>query len=254
MIDDDLAAARYEIASGCRVMAHRGLAEDILGHISLRLDDDHVLMRCRGPEEAGLAATVADDIRLVELATGRLADDPTGTYAAPSELPIHTTVLRARPEVRCVVHAHPPNVVVASVAKLPFVPLIGAYNIPATRLAAEGIPVHPRSVLLRSDALASEMVASLADRPVVVLAGHGVVTVGENVAQAVLRALHLETLARLTVAVCSTGAVPLPIPDDDLAELPDLGAGFNEATLWRHHLAELAATGRALDDPRKVRP
>ena len=31
-------------------------------------------------------------------------------------------------------------------------------------------------------------------------------------------------------------------------ELPDLGAGFNELTLWRFHLASLAADGWDLED------
>lgn len=80
----------------------------------------------------------------------------------------------------------------------------------------------------------------------VVLAGHGVVTTGTTVPEAVLRALHIDTLARLTLAVHATGARPVAIPDADFAALPDLGAGFNEATLW-HHLAALHADGRGLD-------
>jgi ribulose-5-phosphate 4-epimerase/fuculose-1-phosphate aldolase len=253
----DIDAARSEIASACRVMAHRGLVEDILGHISLRLDAEHLLIRCRGPEEAGLAYTVASDIRVVELETGRVVDDLTASYSPPSELPIHTSVLAARPDVSCVVHAHPPDVVVASLAGLPLVPLVGAYNIPAARLAHDGIATHPRSVLIRTDALAAELVASLGGAQAVVLNGHGVVTTGASVPEAVLRALHVATLARLTLAVNAVGARPTPIPERDYAELPDLGSGFNEATLWRHHLRALYEAGRGLPgshDPRKDRP
>lgn len=244
-----LDAARHEIATACRVMAHRGLVEDILGHISLRVDDGHLLVRCRGSHEAGLAFTVPEDVRLVAFATGEVTDDPTGSYSPPSELPIHTSVLLARPDVDCVVHAHPPAVVIASVAGLELLPLIGAYNIPAARLAHDGIAVHPRSVLIRSDELAAEMVTSLGDAPAGVLTGHGIVTTGRSVPEAVLRALHVDTLARLTLAVHNAGGQVTAIPEADYAELPDLGSGFNEATLWRHHLAALDADGRALDPP-----
>ncbi len=244
----EIAAARHEIATACRVMAHRGLVEDILGHISLRIDDAHLLIRCRGPREAGLAYTVPDDVRVVAFATGKVTDDPTASYSPPSELPIHTNVLLARPDVDCVVHAHPPAVVIASIAGLELLPLIGAYNIPAARLAHDGIAMHPRSVLLRSDALAAEMVASLGDSSAVVLTGHGVVTTGRTVPEAVLRALHVDTLARLTLAVHNAGAQATAIPEADYAELPDLGSGFNEATLWRHHLTALHADGHALAD------
>lgn len=245
----DLDIARREIATACRVMAHRGIVEDILGHISVRVDDAHLLIRCRGPHEAGLAYTVPDDVRVVAFATGQVTDDPSRSYSPPSELPIHTSVLMARPDVDCVVHAHPPDVVIASIADLALLPLVGAYNIPATRLAHDGIAVHPRSVLIRTDMLAAEMVASLGDAHAVVLTGHGVVTTGRTVPEAVLRALHVDTLARLTLGVHRVGAQATAIPEADYAELPDLGSGFNEATLWRHHLTALHADGRGLDDP-----
>ena len=243
---DDLRAARQELATACRVMAHRNLAEDILGHVSLRVDDRHLLVRCRGPAESGLAFTEPNDIRLVAAESGRIVDDPAGHYNPPSELPIHTAVLGANPTVNAVVHAHPPEVVVASIAGLELVACFGAYNIPAARLAQCGIPEHPRSVLIRSDALAREMVAAMDDEPAVILRGHGLVTAAPSVPGAVLCALHVQTLAKVALAVHAAGVTPTPIPDEDFAELPDLGAGFNQATLWRHHLAALTAAGLGL--------
>jgi ribulose-5-phosphate 4-epimerase/fuculose-1-phosphate aldolase len=247
-VNGDLGAARHELAVACRVMANCGIVEDVLGHISVRVDERHILIRCRGRREAGLRFTVVDDIRLVEADTGRVIDDPSGTFAPPSELPIHTAVLAARPDVSCVVHAHPPDVVVASLARVPLLPLFGAYNIPATRLAQRGIPVHPRSMLICTRAAGESMTESLGPASAVILFGHGVVTVGASVPEAVLNAIHVNTLARLTLAVHRAGAVPAAISDDDLAALPDLGAQFNEATLWRSHVATLHADGRGLEE------
>lgn len=220
-------------------MAHRGLVENILGHISLRVDGGRALVRCRGPVERGLCFTALTDVRMVDLGSGDVLDDPAGEYATPSELPIHTSVLAAHPEVDCVVHAHPPDVVVASLAGFALEPIFGAYDIPAARLASAGIPVHPRSLLIRTDELAAEMVTSLGDSPALVLKGHGVVTTGSDVADAVLRALQVDTLARLHLRVRAAGTTPEAIPDADLAELPDLGSAFNRETLWRHHLGAL---------------
>ena len=245
MADVDLSALRGDIATACRIMAHRGLVEDILGHIGFRVDDEHILVRCRGPVEAGLRFTTAADIRLVAADTGRVVDDPDHRYDPPNELPIHTSVLAARPDVACVVHAHPPAVVAVSLAGLELLPIVGAYNIPAARMAADGIPTHPRSILIRTPALGSEMVASLGSAPALVLTGHGLVTVGGSVAEAVLAALHVDALAGLTLAVHQAGREPRSITDTDLAGLPDLGPGFNQETLWRHHLAALAADGWA---------
>lgn len=244
---DNLDALRRDVAVGCRVMAHRGLVENILGHISRRVDARRALVRCRGPEEAGLRFTTPNDVRVVDLGSGEVLDDPAGEYSVPSELPIHTSVLSAHPGVNCVVHAHPPEVVVATLAGIVLEPIFGAYDIPAARLGAEGIPVHPRSVLIRTDELANEMLASLGDSQTVVLKGHGVVTTGSDVAEGVLRALQIDTLARMHLRVRRVGATPEVVPSVDLAELPDLGGAFNRETLWRHHLAALEGDGLGLN-------
>jgi len=243
----DLAALRHELATACRVMAYRGIVEDILGHISVRVDSGHLLVRCRGAVESGLRFTQPEDVRLVELATGEIVDDPTGEYSTPSELPIHTEVMQARPDVDAVVHAHPPDVVVASLAEIELTPIFGAYDIPATHMAARGIPVYPRPVLITRAELASEMIEALGVSPVVVLRGHGIVTVGSTISEAVLRALHIDTLARIHLRVHNAGVAPKTLSERDLSELPDLGSGFNEDMLWRYHLNALSTDGGALE-------
>ena len=238
---------RVAVARACRVMAHRGLVEDVLGHISLRIAPDRALLRCRGPRERGLRFTAPDDIRVVDL-DGHIVDrgDDEG-YAVPSEAPIHLETLRRRPDVTAVVHAHPPAVVAAGLADLPLRPIFGSYDIPAARLAADGIPEYPRSVLIRRPALAHEMLDAMGDRPVCVLRGHGLVSTGATVAAAVLRALAVDRLSRVALHVVQAGGRLTAIPDADLAELPDLGGALNEDSLWRFHLAALAADGWDLD-------
>ena len=192
----DLYDQRVAVARACRVMARNGLVEDVLGHVSLRLAPGRVLLRCRGPAERGLRFTVPADIRLVDL-DGRITDggDDLG-YAPPSEAPIHLEAMRRHAAAGAVVHAHPPDVVVAGLAGLPLVPLFGSYDIPAARLAAGGIPVYPRAVLLRRAELAAEMLDVMGDRPVCLLRGHGLVAIGHGVEEAVLRAVAVDRLCR----------------------------------------------------------
>lgn len=71
---------RNLITLACRVLAARGLADGILGHISLRVDARRLLIRCRGPQERGLAYTSAEDIRLVDL--DGIEDRPENSTAA----------------------------------------------------------------------------------------------------------------------------------------------------------------------------
>jgi 3,4-dihydroxyphthalate decarboxylase len=235
-----LAERRVEIADACRVLAARGLAEGYLGHVSLRVDEDRLLIRCRGPRERGLAWTTAEDIHLVTLDGQPGAKGELDGWAPPNELPLHTEVMRRHPGGTAVVHAHPPAVVAADLAGLRIRPIVGAFDMPGTKLAAGGVPVYPRGVLVRNRRLAAEMVDAMGDRPVVVLRGHGLTSTGPTVAQAVLQALSVDQLARLSLTVVTAGGQLQDLPEEDMAELPDLGGGFNVATAWRHELARLS--------------
>lgn len=238
---------RRILALACRILANAGLAEDILGHVSVRVGPDAMLVRCRGPREQGLLLTLDEDIRLVDL-DGR--GEAVAGWTAPTELPIHSELLRARPDVDAVVHCHPPSVLVAGLAGVALRPIFGAYNIPAARLALDGVPVYPRSVLVRRPELGREVVEAMGSAPVCVLSGHGIATVGSGphaVEQAVVRALNLDVLARVNIEHARLGGHAADLPPEDVAELPDLGASFNDLNLWRHHLARLRLAGLGLD-------
>jgi ribulose-5-phosphate 4-epimerase/fuculose-1-phosphate aldolase len=231
---------RQQIALACRVLAARELAPGFLGHISVRVDEDRLLVRCRGPRERGLAWTEASDIRLVDMeggpgAEGELDDG----YAPPNELPLHTETLRTRPDVSAVVHAHPAAVVAADLAGLTIRTVVGAYDIPGAKLAAGGVPVYPRAVLIRERHLAKEMLASAGERPVVVLRGHGLTSMGGSVPEAVLRAVSMNSVAAMSLSVAQAGGTLHDIAEEDLQQLPDLGPAFNEGVAWRHELARL---------------
>ena len=244
MAAEEIAEMRAQVATACRILARQGLVSGILGHVSVRVDAERFLVRCRGPQERGLLFTTPRDVRLLrfdgETEPGEGVPDK---YAPPNELPLHAETLRALPGAGAVVHAHPPAVVTADLAGVGLRPVVGAFNIPAARLAADGVPVYPRSVLIRRRDLAAEMLEAMGSRPVCVLRGHGLTAIGENVPQAVARALNVDELARLSLEVARSGGRPDTIPPEDLAELPDLGSAFNDALLWEHHVALLRHEG-----------
>jgi ribulose-5-phosphate 4-epimerase/fuculose-1-phosphate aldolase len=237
----ELAELRDRIALGCRILAMEGAADGVLGHISVRAGPDRMLIRGRGPDDHGLLFTTQADIRLVDF--GGAGDDPEAGYAMANERPIHGETLRLRPAVNAVVHAHPPAVLACGIAGLPLRPVFGAYNIPAMRLAADGIPLYPRSVLIRTPELARDMLDCMGDRPVCVLRGHGVTVTGDTLEQAVVRTLNLNVLAAVTLAAAQTGHPAPDIAAEDIAELPDLGAAFNDLSVWRYYCAKAAREG-----------
>jgi ribulose-5-phosphate 4-epimerase/fuculose-1-phosphate aldolase len=235
--DDPLWEQRVTVATACRILGRRGLVDGVLGHVSARVDADHLLVRCRGRDERGVARTAPQDVRLLDLA-GRPAEASDG-WEVPKELPIHTRLLATRPEVGAVVHAHPPAALLCGLAELELRPVFGAYNIPAMRLAAHGVPVFERPVLLARDELADEMVATMGDRPVCLLRGHGITVAGASVEQATVTAVNLEELCRVTVELARLGARPPVVSPADHDELPDLGDAFNATLAWRALVAEL---------------
>ncbi|MGV0730626.1 class II aldolase/adducin family protein [Mycolicibacter sinensis] len=230
---------RAEIAQACRVAASRGLVDGILGHISARIDEDHLLIRCRSHSDDGVAFTRPDDIRLIRFdgtpgTTGELDG-----YRVPNELPIHVETLLAHPEHRAVAHLHPPAVVAADLAGITIEPIYGAFDIPGAWLARDGVPVYPRAVLIRSAELGKEMVAAMRGKPVVICRGHGITSAAATVPQAVLQAISLDQLAAMSLRIRAAGGALTPIDESDWADLPDLGPSFTADAAWRHEIARL---------------
>ena len=238
---DRLDSQRALVAQGCRVAAARGLVDGILGHLSLRIDDDRLLIRCRSDTDAGVAFTRASDIRLIGFDGSAGADGELDGYRVPNELPIHVEAMLADPRHRAVAHLHPPAVVAADLAGISIRPIYGAYDIPGAWLARGGVPVYERAVLIRNSALGKEMVAAMRGRPVVICRGHGITSAAATVPQSVLQAISLDALARMSLRVRSAGGTLREIDDVDWDDLPDLGPAFTAEAAWRHEVARLDA-------------
>jgi len=237
----NLDTQRALVAQGCRVAAARGLVDGILGHLSLRVDDEHLLIRCRSDTDAGVAFTRAGDIRLIKFDGSGGARGELDGYRVPNELPIHVETLLADSRHRAVAHVHPPAVVAADLAGIQLRPIYGAYDIPGAWLARDGVPVYERAVLIRNSALGKEMVAAMRGGPVVILRGHGITSAAATVEQAVLQAISLNELARMSLRVRSAGGTLRDIDERDWDDLPDLGPAVTVDAAWRYEVARLQA-------------
>lgn len=236
-----LESYRDLVAQACRVLAHQGLVDTVLGHVSYRVEQSLMLIRCRGPHERGLMFTTPEDVRLVDF-DGNWAEEADG-YSVPNELPIHGELLRRRPEFDSVVHAHPPASVACGIAGIELRPIFGSFNIPAMRMASAGVPVYPRSVLIRRPELAVEMLEAMGDRSYCLLKGHGITVGAASVEQAVVNAINLDALATMNLEVARCGAEAADVPAEDLAEIPDLGSAFNDLPVWRYFVARAQLAG-----------
>jgi ribulose-5-phosphate 4-epimerase/fuculose-1-phosphate aldolase len=240
---EDGPSLRQTVATACRVLAMKGLVEGVLGHVSARVGRNEVVIRCRGPQERGLARTTAADVWRVTL-DGEHVDLPHG-YLPPKELALHAELLRERPSLGAVVHAHPRSALLCTLAGIAPRAVFGAYNIPAMRLGLAGVPVYPRPVLITRRELALEMIEAMAGSDVCLLRGHGITTAAATVEQAVVLAVNLHVLLEVNLQLAQLGARPADVEERDLRELPDLGSSFNDALAWQALVAELPALDSA---------
>jgi ribulose-5-phosphate 4-epimerase/fuculose-1-phosphate aldolase len=229
---------REKIALSCRILAREGLVDGILGHVSVRIPGtEEMLIRCRGDEENGVLYTQSDAVRRVDFEGNGL--DLLGKYHVPKELPIHGEIYKLRPDVGCVIHAHPPEAMICGITQLEFRPVFGAFNIPAMKMALEGIPVFPRSYLVTRPELAIPMIEMMSDKNICLMKGHGITVTGKTLEEATMRALNFNILAKVTLQVAMTGKEAPSISQEDMDELPDLGSTFNDYWGWRYYVKKL---------------
>jgi ribulose-5-phosphate 4-epimerase/fuculose-1-phosphate aldolase len=232
-----------KIAVACRILAMEGCVEGILGHVSARISGvEEMWIRCRGQGEQGVRYTTIEAIRRVDF-NGRGLFLGSG-YQVPHELAIHGEIYKKRPDVGCVIHAHPNEALICGITDLEFRPVFGAFNIPAMRMALEGIPCFPRSFLVTRPELAVPMIAVMGKKNICLMKGHGVTVTGRTVEEATVRTLNFHALAKITLQVAQTGRTAPDIAPEDVAELPDLGSTFNDLWAWRYYVKKLAEEER----------
>jgi ribulose-5-phosphate 4-epimerase/fuculose-1-phosphate aldolase len=243
MMNDSLNELREKIAISCRILAMEGLVDETLGHVSARIPDTkEMFIRCRGEEENGVRYTSINAIRRVDFDGN--SDDLQGTYQIPKELAIHGEIMKSRPDVGCVIHAHPPAVLICGISELPLRPIFGAFNIPAMRMALEGIPVFPRSYLVTRPELASPMIEQMGNKNICLMKGHGITVTGATIEETTINALNFNTLAKVTLEIAKIGHEVSEISEVDIAELPDLGTKFNAKWVWRYYVKKLKEAER----------
>jgi HCOMODA/2-hydroxy-3-carboxy-muconic semialdehyde decarboxylase len=193
-----------DMVVGSRVLADFGVL-DGFGHVSARspTDPSHFLMsRSLAP-----ALVTADDIMEFDLDGN--AVDARGRSLFVERF-IHAEIYRARPDVMGVVHTHSQGVIPFSVSKAP---LRAMFHNPS--FLAVGVPVWDirkefgeTSMLVNNPSIGKSLAMTLSDKPVVLMRGHGDVTVGPSVKMAVFRAYYTDVNAKLQMQAIALGGEP----------------------------------------------
>jgi ribulose-5-phosphate 4-epimerase/fuculose-1-phosphate aldolase len=229
------AALAKKAALSCRILAKLGLFKETTGHVSARASDGRsMLIRGRGGEETGLLYTRPADIVLADF-EGTPLKSRAG-LKTPNEACIHGEIYKLRPRAGGVVHAHPPSIVLTSMAGIALRPIYGGYDPQGMRLAVNGIPMFQSSLTLHAKEQVKAMLEVMGESDVCVLRGHGIVAVGKTIEEATIRAIKLDHLARMNLQAALLGNVP-SIPQEDIdAFLSRRGApGRSVEPVWRFY-------------------
>ena len=163
----------------------------------------------------------------------------------PIETPIHTRILLARKDVTSVVHVHAPTPVIFSMVDLPILPVFNQ----GMELAAEGIPIYPKNGLVSTAERGDELAAALGPKTSCIMFAHGIVTVGKTVEEATMRALRLETIAKMNLHARLLGG-PKTIKAESL-EIDETRVELEIRGEWNYQveMSRLARLGRKPSRP-----
>ena len=155
------------------------------GHVSVRIPGTETFLITRSISPG--AATM-EDILICDM-EGKILD---GKYKDTySEVVIHTGVYKVAKAFNSVVHFHSTYVIGLSMAGATVIPA----NLQATAVGLEPIAVFNKMIYIDKPELGEEVANLLGPNKAVILKGHGAVTVGESIEDAIYSALNLERSA-----------------------------------------------------------
>lgn len=215
--DDAVATARRELAAAFRWAARLGFHEGTCNHFSLKVPghEDRYLIN---PHGLHFSEITASDLLMLDGAgtviEGRHPVEATAFF-------IHSRIHRANPDARCVLHTHMPYATALTM-------LDGVRLEPClqTSLKFYGRVAYDDDVggyggLVLDDEEGDRICRALGDKPVLMLANHGVIVTGPTVAEAFDDLYYLERAAQAQVLAMSTGRKLRLIGDNIAAKTRD---------------------------------
>jgi ribulose-5-phosphate 4-epimerase/fuculose-1-phosphate aldolase len=199
-------AVRVDLAACYRLVAHYGWEDLVFTHITARVPstEDQFLINPYGMffDEITASSLVKIDVHGTKLQDSPYPVNPAGFV-------IHSAIHAARHDAKCVLHTHTLNGVAVSTQRAGLLP-ISQHSISV--LASLGY--HDFEGPALRDDEKPRLVADLGDRTSLILKNHGLLTVGESVAEAFVAMYYLEASCAIQVRAQSGGGELIPVPKD----------------------------------------
>ncbi|MEU4595877.1 class II aldolase/adducin family protein [Nocardia sp. NPDC023988] len=187
---------RNHVVQASRALAVAGLGDMVWGHASVRDPDGRgVWMKA-----SGWGFEEIDDAKVVLVSPeGTVVD---GTGRRHLEYPIHTAIMAARPDVGSVVHTHALTLSAFASLNCEIRPI----SHDGVLFAYERLPRFTETgALIDTPDLGAALATTLGECAAVLIPNHGAVTVGPDVATAVMYSVLLERACRTQLMSLSAG-------------------------------------------------
>jgi L-fuculose-phosphate aldolase len=197
-----------------RRIYNKGFAAANDGNISLRLSEDRVLC---SPTRVSKGFMKPDDLCIVDLDGKQIS----GKRKRSSEILLHLTIMKARADVRSVVHCHPPHATAFAVAREPIPKCV----LPEIEVFLGEVAISPYETP-GGQSFADTVLPYVKDTETILLANHGTVTYGADLEDAYFKTEIIDAYCRILILAKQIGRVNY-YTDEKAAELlrlkPKLG-------------------------------
>jgi L-fuculose-phosphate aldolase len=199
----DYESERKILTEALKDMNKKGLVYGKAGNLSIRTEDNNVLIKPSGRSYQDLTEV---DLALVGINGERLS----GEYKPSSETPMHTMIYDHFTDVKAIVHTHSENTLVCAITgtEIPIFCNEGigfGGPIPVTDFAIPGTVEIGRKAI--------EALEGPPSVKGIIIRGHGALTVGGTMAEACNRAEMLEKLASIYCRALAIGKVEVFSPE-----------------------------------------
>ncbi|PYU26192.1 MAG: hypothetical protein DMG30_02535 [Acidobacteria bacterium] len=219
---------REELVQACKVLyAVKAAGDGLGGHLSFRLDEKRILIKPRPVSWRGLKP---EDLIVID-GNGKRVDGAAGERSAVREWPIHAQIYAARPDVQCVLHAHPSASTLMAALGIAVEPLDQDCAAFAGRLPM----LDNGAVSIATPELGDEVARVLGKGGAVLLKNHGSIVAGADVAYVCVTAYRLEKVAETMLRAATLTKLPVMSPETSAAILqareavePGAGSKMNQ--------------------------
>jgi len=193
------AGVKQSLIETAKELLARGLVEGTSGNLSSRLPDGNVVM---SPSSHPYDQLTVDDLVVVDM-QGNIVS---GARPPTTEKALHLACLGQHDDIGAVIHSHALFATMFALAHQPIPCVIEEFDI----FVGGEVPVADYA-LTGSDELGEEVARWVGDRGAVLMANHGLLSVGKDLAQALKVTSLVERTAQIVWGARALGElVPLP--------------------------------------------